>query len=299
APEMYEWKMVVLDDVGIKLVEYKAACEFAADLLPEHDDIRKAELSHRYFKALKLAGAYAFVDQSSQVTMDHLLSAIKLVEESGNAFQSILTREKSYMKLARYIAECGTEVTHADLNEALRFYKSSTAARNEMMTLATAWGYRQHIIIKKRFADGIEFFTGETLKKTDLDRLIVSYSNHFAYHYEGEEAPFEELHNLMTLDDYHWSNHYFKDKHRKEENAFPGFNMVVIDVDGGISMETVHELMKDYTFMTYTTKRHTDTEHRFRLILPINYVLHLDSDEYKEFMNSVMDWLPFTTDESA
>src|SRR5690606_32922551 len=28
APEMYEWKMVVLDDVGIKLVEYKAACEF-------------------------------------------------------------------------------------------------------------------------------------------------------------------------------------------------------------------------------------------------------------------------------
>ena len=53
--------------------------------------------------------------------------------------------------------------------------------------------------------------------------------------------------------------------------------------------------------MTYTTKRHQTEEHgdRFRLVLPINYILELDSDEYKEFMNNVMMWLPFKTDESA
>jgi hypothetical protein len=34
-------------------------------------------------------------------------------------------------------------------------------------------------------------------------------------------------------------------------------------------------------------------------MLPINYHLELDSDEYKEFMNSLMLWLPFKTDESA
>lgn len=298
-PERYEWRMVVLEDVGIKLVEYKAACEFAADQLAEHEEIRKAELSHRFFKALKLAGAYAFVDGTSQITMDQLLSAILLVEESGEAFQSILTREKSYMKLARYIAACDSEVTHADLNEALRFYKSGTAARNEMMTMATAWGYRQHIIIKKRYSDGIEFFSGETLKKTDLSKIMLSYSQHYAYHYEAVECPFDEIGDLARLDDYHWANHFFKDKHRKEENAFNGFNMVVIDVDGTIPLTTVHELLKEYTFMTYTTKRHTDQQNRFRLLMPINYILHMDSDEYKEFMNSVMAWLPFEADESA
>ena len=299
APERYEWKAVVLEDVGIKLVEYKVACERAADQMADHEEIRKAELSHRYFKALKLAGAYAFVDGTSQVTMDQLLSAILLVEESGQAFQQVLTREKSYMKLARYISECATEVTHADLNEALRFYKSGNAARNEMMTMATAWAYRQHIIIKKRYSDGIEFFSGETLKKTDLNNLILSHSDHFAYHYEPELAPFDQLHVLMEMPNRHWANHCFRDKHRSEENANTGFNMIVIDVDGGIALETVHDLLKEYTFMTYTTKRHTDEDHRFRLIMPINYVLHLDSDEYKEFMNSVMAWLPFTTDESA
>ena len=58
--------------------------------------------------------------------------------------------------------------------------------------------------------------------------------------------------------------------------------------------------MREYKFMTYTTKRHgEDGEDRFRLILPINYCLELSSEEYKEFMNAVMEWLPFPTDESA
>ena len=281
------------------LLEYKINCEKLADSLAEHEEIRKAELSHRYFKALKLAGAYAFVDQSQMITLEHLLQAIKLIEESGTAFQSILTREKAYMKLAKYIANIGMEVTHADLTEALSFYKSSSSARNEMMLLAQAWGYKQHIIIKKSYLDGIEFFKGETLKETDLDNLILSYSDHFAYNYLNDTAPFDQLESLMKADQMHWANHHFKNGHRTEENAICGFNCVVLDVDGGISLNTVHDLLKDYKFATYTTKRHTPENNRFRVIIPINYVLELDSDDYKEFMNNIMNWLPFKTDESA
>lgn len=301
-PAGYGWRMTVEDAVGIKLLEYRIACEKLADSLPEHEEIRKAEMSHRYFKALKLAGTYAFIDASSEVDMDHLLSAILLVEESGQAFQTILSREKAYVKLARYIADVGTEVTHADLHEALPFYKSGNAARNEMMTLATAWGYKKHIIIKKLFVDGIEFFKGEKLQETDLEDMILSYSDHWAYNYDKEaKIPFNQLHLLTQAEGMHWANHMFKSNHRAEQNVLNGFNMVVIDVDEGISLETVHELMKDYTFLTYTTKRHQTEGHgdRFRLILPINYVLELDGDEYKEFMNSILEWLPFKSDESA
>lgn len=298
-PAMFGWKMVVEDDVAIRLLEYKIACEAAADMMADHEEIRKAELSHRYFKALKLAGAFAFVDESSEVEMDHLMQAILLVEESGTAFQTILNREKAYVKLAKYIASVGTEVTHADLLEALPFYKSGNAARNEMMTLATAWGYKKHIIIKKSFIDGIEFFKGETLEETNLNEIIISYGDHWAYNYLGEKAPFDQLHQLTQTQGLHWANHHFKNGHRAEENVFPGFNLIVIDVDEGISLAAVHDLMKEYKFMTYTTKRHTEEQNRFRLILPINYVLTLDSDEYKEFMNNVMGWLPFKTDESA
>lgn len=298
-PAMYGWKMVVEDEVGIKLLTYKIACEQAADALPEHEEIKKAELGHRYFKALKLAGAYAFIDESTEVELEHLMSAILLVEESGRAFQDILNREKAYVKLARYIADVENEVTHADLHEALPFYKSGNAARNEMMTLAMAWGYKKHIIIKKSFIDGIEFFKGEKLKETDLNEMTVSYSDHWAYNYLGERVPFEQLHILTQAPDTHWANHHFTKGHRAEENVIAGFNMIVIDVDGGVTLDTAHELLKEYKFMTYTTKRHSDEEHRFRLIIPINYNLQLDSEEYKEFMNSFMAWLPFKTDESA
>jgi hypothetical protein len=306
-PAMYEWKMLVPDDVAIQLLRYKLACEAAAEKLPEHEEIRKAEMSHRYFKALKLAGAYAFVDASSEVEMEHLMSAILLVEESGAAFQHILTREKPYVKLAKYIADMDVEVTHADLMEALPFYGKSQSQRNELMTLATAWGYKKHIIIKKSFRDNIEFFEGDKLKETDLSEMIVSYGEHWAYDYLAERAPFDQLHMMTQAEGVHWANHHFKNGHRAEENVLPGFNMVSIDVDGGVSVDTVHELLKDTKHLIYTTKRHQAPlpdgtgfyGDRFRLILPINYELHLDTEEYREFMNSLMEWLPFKTDESA
>lgn len=300
-PAFFNWKMQVQDPVAIKLLEYKIVCEQAADLMADHEEIRKAELSHRYFKALKLAGAYAFIDESSNVEMEHLLQAIKLVEESGEAFQTILNREKTYVKLAKYIAAVDTEVTHADLLEALPFYKSGNAARNEMMTLAMAWGYKKHIIIKKSFVDGIEFFAGETLEETNLDEMTIAYGEHWAYNYLNEKVPFDQLHLLTQAPGLHWANHHFKKGHRAEENVIVGFNMIVIDVDEGISLSAVHDLLKEYKFLTYTTKRHQTEGHgdRFRVILPINYNLTLDSDEYKEFMTNVVGWLPFKTDEQA
>jgi hypothetical protein len=57
--------------------------------------------------------------------------------------------------------------------------------------------------------------------------------------------------------------------------------------------------MKDYTFITSTTKRHTDKVNRFRLIMPTNYVLNLDKADYRDFMNSFLLWLPFESDTSA
>lgn len=299
-PAIFGWKMIVEDEVAIQLLAYKIECEHIADQLAEHEEIKKSELSHRYFKALKLAGAYAFIDQSMEIEMDHLLSAIKLVEESGEAFQTILKREKAYIKLAKYIATVNTEVTHADLYESLPFYKSGTSARNEMMTLATAWGYKNNIIIKKSFVDGIEFFKGETIKETNIDEIIISYSDHWAYGYLAEQVPFDQLHILTQQDGMHWSNHHFRNQHRTEENVIPGFNAIVLDVDEGISIDIVKELMKDYKFLLYTTKRHQTEGYgdRFRMILPINYTLELDNEEYAEFMKSIFAWLPFKTDTS-
>lgn len=298
-PSKYGWTIDVPRDVGIELLSYRHNCEDRAKALPEHSDIHKAELAHRYYKALKLAGALAFVEEAQTLTEAHLAAAIKLVEESGESFQSILTPEKPYMKLAKFMASCTTEQTHADLLEELPFYPSGLGPRNEMLTMATAWGYKQHIIIKRRYMDDVEFFSGEALERTQLDRCMLSHSEDWTTGYSFEEAPFDQLETLVKLPDYNWAAHDFLGGHRSQENAVPGFNLAVFDIDGGVTRDMVHELMEDYTFMTYTTKRHTPAENRFRLILPLSYKLRLDQEDYREFMTNLMGWLPFPVDQQA
>lgn len=292
-PTMFNWSMELPDDVAITLIKYQLECENEADELPEHEEIRKSELAHRYFKALKIAGSYAFVDGSTHVMMDHLLSAIKLVEESGKAFSMILSRDAPYVKLAKYIASVNNELTHADIKEKLPFYPAPKGAREDMLLYAISWGYKNNIIIKRSMRDGIDFLVGETLEKTDIDKITFSYSDHWAYEYRSEVQPFDQLHVLTQAPGMNWCNHHFKNSHRAKENAIVGFNLIVIDIDGGIRLEAVHELLKDFKFLTYTTKSHSEEHHRFRLIMPTNFRLKLDEPEYKEFMDNIMDWLPF------
>lgn len=305
-PAKYDTTVDMPEAVSLELLRYKIHCEEEADKLPDHKEIQKAELSHRYFKVMKLAGAYAFIDESPIVTMDHLYAAMKLAEESGESFQQIVNRQKNYEKLAKYIASNGSEVTLADMADELPYFKGSASAKNEMLTLAIAWGYKNHIVLKKSFVSGIEFYSGEALKETNLDELQLSWSQHEAYRYTTEmKVPFDKLDQLMLLPGYHWCNHalprgLISEGHRTEENCLPGFNLLTLDVDGkGVTLDMARELLKDYAYAIYTTKRHTPTEHRFRIVIPTNYYIKLGSDEYKEFMDNVCAWLPFQVDESA
>lgn len=298
-------KEILIPQDSIKyLIEYKLDCERRAAPLNDNEAIKRSELEHRYFKVMKLAGAYAFIDCSPEITIGHIENAIKLAEDSGKAFVQLLTPERPYIKLARYLAQTKTEVTLPDLDEDLPTFRGSRAQKDEMILMATAWGYKNNIIIKKMFNDGIMFLQGETIEKTNLDKMIVSYGKHEAYNYLSEEVPFDKLSKLFTLDGYHWINHALQNGnqgtgHRNEENCLEGFNLLVLDVDDSISLSTAQLLLKKYKAIYYTTKRHTEVNNRFRIILPINYTLKMDAKEYKEFYNNVISGLPFVVDDKV
>jgi hypothetical protein len=292
-------KLVMTKETCLKLIEYQLDCEARAEQLPEHQEVQKSELANRNFKVLKLAGAYAFIDDSPEVTEQHIYNAIRLAEDSGAAFHQLLSRDKPWVKLAKYIAAVGAEVTHADLAEDLPFYKGGTSAKQEMLNLATAYGYKNNIIIKKSFADGIEFLRGETLKETDLNQMVISWSDDITEGYRNELAPFDKLHKLTQTQGLHWVAHHLQGGYRNEENSIPGFNLAVIDVDGGVNLSTAKLLLKNYKFLVYTTKRHTEADNRFRIVLPLNYRLSLDARDYKEFMTNLYAWLPFEVDKDT
>src|SRR5690606_9220380 len=131
------------------------------------------------------------------------------------------------------------------------------------------------------------------------NELILSYSTDITTGYRNERVPFDQLNILTQAQGYHWVAHHLTDGYRDGDHIIPGFNIVVLDVDGGVNISTAKELLKDYKFMLYTTKRHTQDEHRFRILLPINYELKLDAKDYKEFLHGIYEWLPFAVDTSA
>lgn len=292
----YDKHITVSKDVSLALIEYKLHCEAIADRLGDHEEYRKAEISHRYFKALKLAGAYAFVDEANSVSEDNLYHAICMAEESGKAFEKMLNQDRNYVKLAKYVSSIGREVTHVDLTESLPFYKGSQSQKNEMMQMAITWGYKNSVVIQREFDGSIEFIKGETLIPTDLDSIFLAYSKDIAVGYQNVQAPFDKLPILMKKDHNHWINHHSSTGRRSSENMLPGCNMIVLDVDGGHTVAEVELLLADYKYLIYTTKRHTALKNRFRVILPLNYQLKVDEEEYGQFMSNLFEWLPFTVD---
>lgn len=286
---------------AIYLMEYKINCDRRAESLKDHETILRSELENRFFKVLKLAGAYAFRDYSPNITIQHLEAAMRLAEDSGEHFSRLMAPEYDYEKVAKYLADNNAGVTLPDLEQALPCFRGSKQQKDQMIEYAVAWGYRNNIVIKKLYDGNILFLRGETLKKTNVDELILSTSTKLAEGYKNARIKFDDLSQLGSVDDYHWANHHFADGYRREDHTIPGFNCIVLDVDGTLPINTAKELMKEYKVFMYTTKRHQNEDglDRYRVIIPMNYELELDREEYKMFMDNVMSSLPFEMDESC
>lgn len=289
-------KLQITKATCILLNEYQLNCEARAEHFSDNQEIMRSEVQNRSFKVLKLAGAYAFIDDSASITDAHVYNAIKLAEESGDAFAQLLARDKPWVKLAKYFASAKHDVTQADMAADLPFYKGGVGAKAEMLSLAISYGYKNNIIIKKSFCDGIEFLRGETLKNTELTRMRIAYSTEITTDYMNEEVPFNDLHKLTQAPGMHWVNHHLNGGYRNNENCHPGFNLLVLDVDGGTTLANAKSLLTGFKALYYTTKRHTEDANRFRILLPMNYELQMDDKDYTEFYKNVEAWLPFTVD---
>jgi hypothetical protein len=282
--------------VSLELFDYRLDCQRRADRLSEYEETKKAEMSHRYFKVAKLAATYAYIDKAIFVTSKHLEYAIALAEASGEAFAQILNRERPYAKLANYIASVGKDLTQADLLEDLPFYKGNEQQKREMLSLAIAHGYKNGIYITRSKEDGIEFLSGKMTEPTDLNKMYISYSDDPTSKYRFDEAPFDQLNKVLLQPNLHWVTHKLRDGYRDDAHCIPGVNMIVLDVENSCSLSTAQMLLKDYKYFMHTTKRHTNTEHRYRIVLPLSHTLELDADTFKEFMKNIYEWLPFPVD---
>jgi len=104
----------------------------------------------------------------------------------------------------------------------------------------------------------------------------------------------------------HWTTHGFLDGHRHSSKVIQGFNLIVLDIDEGTTIEQVKTVLEGYTYHLYTTKSHgkvtnknPNGDDRFRVVIPTSHILKMDADNYKQFMANIHEFLPFETDEQT
>lgn len=277
---------------------YSIDCMNRSTLMSVHDDLLKAQMENRPYLATKIAAAYAIYEESTKIKDNHYIWAMQLCETSGEHFIRVINRPPSYVDLAEYIINCKHPLVETELLEKLPYYKGTLSARAELMNLAKVHAISNGSIIKQTTSKGIMYTEGSVLEKTKLSGLKISVSKDLAKDYIPTTKA--SLDNILKLirspKELNFCVHAFKDNARSNNSAIPGFNLVVLDVDEGVSIGTVKFLLQDYVYIIYTTKSHTQDINRFRVILPMENTLYLPPEEYKEFMNNIYSWLFFDVD---
>lgn len=294
-------KMVYMDDAtDLYLLEYQVFCENRARTIK--DPVLRAEVTHRYMKATKVAAILACFEGTSQMTIELLQAAFKIVEDGHDHVVRLITTKPAHARLAEFLADYEGELTMSQLMTKLPWVKGTAAAKEEMIQLASEYGYSNCIAVNQEVRRNITFYSGTGIEETNLKSMIASVSNHQAYNYQPGVVPFEEIAKLVSTQGQHWCTHHFTARHRTLENTINGFNMIVLDIDNssvnatGVSMVAAQHMFRDYKYIMHETKSSTPQCNRYRIILPISHVLYLNEVMYRRFMDNVFAWLPMQLD---
>lgn len=287
--------------VGKVILKYKLYCQDRASSFKTFQTIHTHEVQHRHFKATKLASVYTFLDKRCEMTVKDFERAVFLVEESGKALHKILKRDKPAVIICKFIEEMGTSVTVSDLTDHLPFYKTAgSQVRSDLVKEAKAWGFTNNIVIQEYLVNGITFYKGERLNENSLSQIRLSVSQDMTYKFTNIVRDFSQLGKVFKSD-WNWCSHHLKHGedskgHRADANCVVGCNLLVLDIDDTkISPETASSLLKDYHHILYTTKSNEKEigVYCYRVVIPTNYLVRLDEDDFKKFMESASTAFPF------
>ena len=160
-------------------------------------------------------------------------------------------------------------------------------------------------------------YTIEELPVNKLDKLIISLSqderkekcvNFLPVLLEWENFP-----KLVTSEkaDSFTCCHYepsgtAPSGHRKADNFIEEQNLIAFDIDNKLPMDEAKEILKDYTYLMYTTKSHQKPKgitdevcDRFRILMPTKVKFYVNPEQHKKMYENLETTLGITANDVA
>lgn len=113
----------------------------------------------------------------------------------------------------------------------------------------------------------------------------------------GTDYYFEDMAKVLKMDG-RYSPFIFRNDYRKSDNYMRNVsNCIVLDFDDGFTREEFKEMMDGFAYATGTTKSHMKEKNgvtceRFRVIIPTETAINLNSEEYSDMMREIFEVFP-------
>ena len=277
--------------------------ELAEEIDPELESY-KLSTAHTQWRALKLAGAYAQLDNSQTVTKRHFAEALDYCESTSTdlkEFNEEINKE-SYELLDDYMASIYKDhkiVLTAHKLSKLGYIENTKSAKLKLTELCD---------MANDISDGIYTAEGTKIqfeKLVQKDVIGASYrvsvgtkeerakncKDGFAY----KEVSFDRVANLLS-NDTAYCPFEFKDGVRANDNIVGGTKLVILDIDeSDVTDGEMHDMLSDYKHHICRTSNQ-DNPFKFRIALELDSYVTIDSKNWKKFLESISESIGMNVD---
>lgn len=311
------------DDVQDLFNIYKLYNDRLSDTISHKYPLSKLVRQHLQWKALKLAGAFAILEESDVITQDHYLSAIRFCETLDSdmmTFEQDLVKEQ-YEVFSDYMQNnCENGELFLSLHELrksghISSQGSHLAKMKELVHLASSYDpagiytYAEAGITYKAVIKSDELtLSYKPVDNSRIEKAVLADSEYDLISKEKQRVAasatsgftpvsvtFADLTNLL-IDDNAYSPFIFEGNTRGADNIISGTKFVVLDIDqSDITFEEAHFILQDINHHIAQTSD-IRNPFKFRILLELDSVVDVTSQIWKHFYTSIAKSLAFNAD---
>lgn len=315
--------ITVSEDVARMFRTYKRYNNGLADTYPNQESTYTLIRRHLQWKALKLAGAFAIMDNSDEIQLHnyvHALQFCELLDGDMNRFERDLNKshhEKFSDWIHTQLNDDSKAVANAHDLKKQGFITTANKTRlQELCTLSAAYDTDgiytvvnegsaiQYEPIIKTDVINVSFKDIDTTRLTrateEGDKSAISKAKHqisatTAYGFDMVDTTFAELAELLQYD-YAYSPFKFRNGERGKDNVIGGTKWLVFDVDDSALTASETHLMLGNINHHIALSSDPDNEYKFRLLVELDSVVDISSIAWKYFCAEVAHELAIRID---
>ena len=251
-------------------------------------------------KIEKLLGIVAALDLSETITEEHLKFAIKFTEIVDATAESTVEIKPTHIQIYEQLLTREFS-SRSDLVKAIKGVNLTTL-QNEMVLVEEYANMLGNSLIIKEHSKIVRYKL-ELLTKADINLVTLSVNTDSnKYNPDGFKTlngNFFNLHKIINSDK-RYSAGTFKDEYIQDSNYIESQNLMIFDIDDGMTIEEAKSLFSDWTYLITTTKSHQKekkqknemvTCDRFRIILPTISTFHLSPTVYSDMYINLLETL--------